>query len=250
MKFSIGTKSLLLQLSSLLLTSVVLSILASLFQVSYSFFLLLFTHACLAALLAHLLKFDWWWMPIQFLFPLCAYFLSQFEISPYLYLLVLIIFSAIFWSTYRTQVPYYPSRTQLISPILKVLEGAEQLRFIDIGSGMGGLIVQLSLAKIDSKFTGIEIAPLPWMVSVFRGWIRRAPVKFQFGDFYRLNLGEFDVVFCYLSPAAMDSVWKKIKAEMRPGTLFLSYEFIVPSVTPDISIQIENQGEYLYGWRI
>lgn len=250
MKFSIGIRSLSLQLGSLLLTSVALSVIAAVFQVSYSFLFLLFSHACLAAFSAYLLKFDWWWMPIQFFFPLLAYLLSRFEITPYLYLVVLIIFSALFWSTYRTQVPYYPSRSQLLKPVLRVIEGIDRVKFVDIGSGMGGLLIDLANHNASGRFTGIEIAPLPWLVSVIRGFLRRSSVRFQFGDFYRKNFAEFDVVFCYLSPAAMDLVWNKLRAEMRPGSLFLSYEFIVPSVTPDISIQIENRGEYLYGWRI
>ncbi|MBC3874976.1 class I SAM-dependent methyltransferase [Undibacterium flavidum] len=250
MKFSVGIKSLLLQLSSLLSTFILLSIASSVFKIYFSVFELLFFHACLAAFAAFILKFDWWWWLIQFSFPLLAYFLSAFNISPYVYFLVLIIFSALFWSTYRTQVPYYPSRSQLLEPILELIVHQKNLKLVDIGSGMGGLLINLSARRIDGEFFGVEIAPLPWLVSVVRSVLAKSKVRFKFGDFYRLNFSDFDVVFCYLSPAAMPSVWEKVKTEMRPGTLFLSYEFIVPNITPDISMEIDVDGGYLYGWRI
>jgi SAM-dependent methyltransferase len=235
---------------SLVLTFLLLSYVSSVFQISFSVLFLLICHASVAAIAATLLRFDWWWVPIQFFFPLSAYFFLQLSISPYIYFFVLLVFSALFWSTYRTQVPYYPSRAQLLEPILELIEDYKSLSFADVGSGMGGLLINLALHRKDANFIGIEIAPLPWFVSVVRARAQRSRAKFQFGDFYALDFSNFDVVFCYLSPAAMPSVWQKVQSEMRPGSLFLSYEFIVPSVAPDISIQIEIDGVCLYGWRI
>ncbi|MFZ6817564.1 SAM-dependent methyltransferase [Undibacterium sp. Ji22W] len=250
MKFSIGIKSLFLQITSLLLTFVLLSFVSSAFKISFSLFSLLFLHACVAAFAAYLFEFDWWWWPIQFSFPLAAYFLSQFEISPYYYFIVLIIFSTLFWSTYRTQVPYFPSHSQLLAPILELVVDRKNLKLIDIGSGMGGLLINLSAKRSDGDFTGVEIAPLPWFVSIVRAAFLKSNVKFRLGDFYCKDFSEFDVVFCYLSPAAMPRVWEKVKREMVPGSLFLSYEFIVPFVAPDISVEVGFDGVYLYGWRI
>jgi hypothetical protein len=48
--------------------------------------------------------------------------------------------------------------------------------------------------------------------------------------------------FAYLSPAAMLALWHKARAEMRPGTLLLSYEFHIPGTTPDLVIQPEGAG--------
>lgn len=250
LRSSVGIKSLFLQLGSLILTFLLLSYVSSVFQISFSVLFLLICHASIAAIAATLLRFDWWWVPIQFSFPLAAYFLAQLTISPYVYFFVLIVFSVLFWSTYRTQVPYYPSRSQLVEPILELTDGYKNLSFADVGSGMGGLLMSLALRRKDANFLGIEIAPLPWLVSVVRCRAQKSRVKFQFGDFYAVDFSRFDVVFCYLSPAAMSSVWQKVQSEMKPGSLFLSYEFIVPSVAPDISIQIEIDGAYLYGWRI
>lgn len=250
MKLSVGIRSLILQLGSLAITFIVLSLIKSKLQVSFSVLSLLFWHASLAAIVSLLLRFDWWWAPIQFAFPLLAYFLFQQQISPHFYLGILLASSLLFWSTYRTQVPYFPSRSELLNPVLDTLSDVDDLRFVDIGSGMGGLLIKLSERRVDGQFVGIEIAPLPWLISLVRGKVWRSNVRFELGNFYQLDLSQFNVVFCYLSPAAMLTVWQKVKSEMAPGSLFLSYEFIVPDVTPDIVVKIDFGGVYLYGWRI
>jgi hypothetical protein len=48
----------------------------------------------------------------------------------------------------------------------------------------------------------------------------------------------------------MDSLWEKASAEMRPGSLLLSYEFTIEGVTPAVTINTSNRGGILYGWRI
>ena len=68
------------------------------------------------------------------------------------------------------------------------------------------------------------------------------------GDYERLDLGDYDVVFAYLSPAAMGALWRKASAEMRPGSLLLSYEFVIADKAPDITIVPTGRGPSLYGW--
>lgn len=135
-------------------------------------------------------------------------------------------------------------------PILDLMVGMKNPRFIDVGSGLGGLLIKLADSRKDASFFGIEIAPLPWVLSRLRGLLLKSNINFKYGDFYDLDFSTFDVIFCYLSPAAMPSIWTKVKTEMKSGSLFLSFEFIVPLVDPDFSLQIESDGRYLYGWRI
>jgi hypothetical protein len=97
---------------------------------------------------------------------------------------------------------------------------------------------------------GIEIAPLPWLISVCRGLLRNSRVKFIRGSYYSWDLSQFDVVFCYLSPAAMPDIWEKAQAEMLAGSILLSYEFVIPNVPPTLIIKIEKDAPNLYVWRI
>ncbi|MBR7798811.1 class I SAM-dependent methyltransferase [Undibacterium sp. FT137W] len=250
MKYSIGVKSLFLQLGSLLFSLACFIVISKSLGLSFSGLTILLAHAGLAAFLALVFKFDWWWVPIQFGFPLLAYFCFFQDIPPSIYLAIASLLVAIFWSTFRTQVPYYPSKSSLILPLVRLIQSDKEIKVIDIGSGMGGLAISLARELPFATVVGIEIAPLPWLISRIHAIAARSRAKFILGNFYNVNFREFDVVFCYLSPAAMPAVWDRVKSEMRNGSLFLSFEFIVPDVQPDISICIDNSDKYLYGWHI
>lgn len=156
---------------------------------------------------------------------------------------------ALYWSTYRTRVPFYPSRPAVWKAVAGLLPDRPDMRFIDIGSGIGGMVHYLARTRPSGQFTGIEIAPLPWLISRARGGLRGSRGSFVRGDYNRLDFSEFDVVFAYLSPAAMDALWAKAVREMRPGSLLLSYEFQVTGVEPQIVLAPCEGGAQLYGWR-
>jgi hypothetical protein len=198
-----------------------------------------------------------WWMPIQLLFA-PALVLTQalafsWQLPPSVFLLVFAVMLALFWSTFRTQVPYYPSGATTWDSVAGLLPAQPQ-RFIDIGSGFGGLALALARRRPDCRCEGIEVAPLPWFVSHLRALRTRlrhgVVTRFLRGDYYRLDLGDYDMVFAYLSPAAMPALWAKARAEMAPGSLLLSCEFPVPDIAPDIVIDHAGGVPTLYGWRM
>jgi len=108
----------------------------------------------------------------------------------------------------------------------------------------------MHIAKVrpDCQMLGIEVAPLPWLISHARGRWRRSTARFVLGDYHKLDFREFDVVFAYLSPAAMPALWQKASAEMRPGSLLISYEFEIPGLPPALQQPIGETGKVLYGW--
>ncbi|MFZ6747605.1 class I SAM-dependent methyltransferase [Undibacterium sp. Ren11W] len=208
------------------------------------------SQAAFAAFLTFLREMDWWWIAIQFLFPVLVPILLIVDISPTYYFCGFVVLTLIYWSIFRTQVPYFPSTSALLPAVLNLLPSDGIVRFVDIGSGLGGLLFRLSAIRKESSFVGIEIAPLPWIISYLRSWFAKSTVRFIFGSYERADLGEYDVVFAYLSPVAMPSLWLKAVAEMKPGALLLSYEFIIPDVEPDLCINIAGKEPFLYVWRI
>lgn len=211
------------------------------------------SQAVLTLLITRWLKLAWWWCVIQPLLPIAAALMLLLPLPPSLYLLLFCLLLVFYWSTYRTQVPYFPSTKNVWLAVDKLLPTDRPVSFVDIGSGLGGLVLFLARRYEAGKFLGVEIAPLPWLLSYLRVTfnIGRQANKSQFlrANYEALDFSEFDVVFAYLSPAAMSALWDKAKKEMRPGSLLISYEFPIIGVEPDLSIYIENK-KVLYGWRL
>jgi len=123
---------------------------------------------------------------------------------------------------------------------------------MDIGSGMGGVLVNLAKAHPDSHFFGVETAPLPFLASWLRirlGRHRNCQVAWR--SLWTCDLSQYDIVFAYLSPAPMERLWQKVQSEMRPGTLFISNTFMVPGQPPQDTITLDDlHGSTLYIWRM
>ena len=191
-----------------------------------------------------------WWIAIQFFFPFVLLFGLFLKLPPTLFLLAFLIFLFLYWSTFRTQVPFYPSNLAVWDAVADLLPKDKGVHVIDIGSGLGGLILNLSKRFPHSQFLGIEIAPLPWLVSKLRAHLARSPAYFMRGDYGNLNFAEYDLVFAYLSPVAMRALWEKARTEMRSGAMLLSYEFLIPDVEPTFTVSPAANIPKIYGWRM
>lgn len=204
----------------------------------------------LAAVVSRLRGLASWWLVIQLLFPMALVTALALQLSPAIPLIAFVALLGWYWSTFRTQVPFYPSGLDAWHAVEGLLPKDRPIRFIDIGSGLGGLVLHLSNKHPQSEFTGIEIAPLPWFASRLRARMTRSRASFVRGDYSGVDFAAYDVVFAYLSPAAMQALWKKANAEMRPGSLLLSYEFDIPGAMPQLTSKPVGNGPFLYGWYI
>lgn len=204
----------------------------------------------IAAAISYLSRLAPWWLFIQAVFPIALVTTLSLHLPPGIFLGVFAILVAVYWSAFRTQVPFYPSGRAVWRAVAAALPADRPVRFVDVGSGFGGLVLHLSAMRKDGAFIGVEVAPLPWFASMLRCWIGRSKARFLRADYSNLDLGAYDVVFAYLSPAAMPALWRKANVEMRSGTLLLSYEFDIPGVKPQIISIPADGGPVLYGWHI
>lgn len=243
--------ALLIQCVSLFVLLLFLTFAWQTFQFKLNLIQVLVSQAVLTLLLTRRFGLAWWWCVIQPLFPFAVVSMLALPVPPWLYLALFLILLVIYWSAYQTQVPYFPSTENAWQALEQVLPQDRPFTMVDIGSGLGGLVLYLSKKYPQSRFTGVEIAPLPWLVSYLRPKTGAGNVQFLRSNYETLNFADFDVVFAYLSPAAMSALWIKAKTEMRPGSLLVSYEFPIIGVEEHLSIYPENassQARKLYIW--
>jgi hypothetical protein len=204
----------------------------------------------IAALLARWRKLAVWWWIIQFVFPLSLFLAVTLQLPPVVYLIAFLTLFVLYWHTFRTQVPYYPSTLAVWDAVAQLLPADRAVRVVDIGSGLGGFVLNLASRRPDSEIIGVELAPLPWLVSWLRAHMSKSRGRFIRADYAALDFSQYDAVFAYLSPAAMSALWDKAQAEMRPGSLLLSNEFVIEHHAADLVIQTEQMRTPLYAWYI
>lgn len=203
-----------------------------------------------ATLLTLWARMDRWWMPIQAAFFPALYAAANLHLTAGIYLVAFLFFLFLYWGSYRTQVPFYPSGRAARTAVMALLPAEPGLRVVDIGSGFGGMVFHLARSRPDCSVLGVELAPLPCYISKLIAWLKQSRGRILRRDYHSLNLADYDVVFAYLSPAAMPALWFKAKSEMRPGTLLLSYEFAISGVESQFTNISQEDARILHGWRM
>ena len=88
-------------------------------------------------------------------------------------------------------------------------------------------------------FTGVENAPATWAIGRLRT-SALANCEWRWGNIWRTELRDYDVVYAFLSPAPMRALWEKVQQEMPPGTLFISNSFAVPGIAAEQIIEVDD----------
>jgi hypothetical protein len=219
-------------------------------DLSISILALVLSQALIATTFSYLLGMASWWRWIHLCFPLAIWVMLKVQLPNELYLVGFIISLSLFWTTFRSQVPFFPSRPVVWKQVAKLMPKDKSVSLIDIGSGLGDMPMYIAKMRPECRLEGIEIAPLPWLVSFIRSKIRCSSAIFKLGDYRALDFSNYDIVFAYLSPAAMLALWEKANQEMKSGSLLISLEFEIPGANPSMRIAGSEHSPMIYVWRI
>lgn len=199
-----------------------------------------FVTGAFAAVLSRFARLDPWWILIQFFFTPAVVLVSAVPLRSEIWIGLFLALAAVYWTTFRTQVPLYLSSRKVRSALISLLP-SHSFTFMDVGSGVGGVLTDLAAVRPDGEYHGIESAPVPWLISWLRVTLgRRRNCHAHFGSLWNCDLGPYDVVFAYLSPVPMEALWEKVQREMRPGSTFISNTFVVAAVAPDRVLTVDD----------
>ena len=205
----------------------------------------------IAAILGRYLGLDWWWIPIHALFAPGLLWTQTFGLPPVYALSAFCLLASLYWTVSRTRVPLFLSSRDATRSVADVLPRDRSFTFLDMGCGLGGVLSSLARTRPLGQYHGIESAPLPFLVSRLRAITGSGRLCITWGDYDELDLSRYDVVYAYLSPAAMSEVWRKASSEMRPGSLLISNSFAVPGVAPGVTIpSCAHDGSKLLLWQM
>jgi SAM-dependent methyltransferase len=206
-----------------------------------------------AAILGLPLALERWWSAFLVVLPPAFVAMLGLELGAGWYGALFLLLLGIYWSTFSTRVPLYLSGHKVRSALRELLPPAgTPLRFIDLGCGLGGVTLALARARPDGTFTGVELAPLPAWIGQLRRRLRGpANARLLRASLWDQALGDYDVVYAFLSPVPMPALWEKASREMRAGALLISNSFTVPGVAPDRVVDVHDaRSSKLMVWRM
>lgn len=145
-------------------------------------------------------------------------------------LLVVLVAASLVW-THPRGAPWVPSSLSTVHQMLNLADVKPNEIVYDLGCGDGRILVTAAL-KYQARAVGIELDPLRWL------WCQiliavlglRDRVRILYGDFFKQDLSEANVVTCYLLPDTNKRLQDKLLRELKPGTRVVSNTFIFPGV--------------------
>jgi SAM-dependent methyltransferase len=123
-------------------------------------------------------------------------------------------------------------------------------RVVDLGCGDGRIVV-IAAREFGARATGFEIDP--FRVLWGKLWIRLAGLSHRarviWGNIYRVDVHDADVVILFLSAKANFRLQERLKRQLKTGARIVSYYHSMWGWTPD-EIGQAKEGHPLYLYRI
>lgn len=210
----------------------------------------LLLHGILAALISLLIRQPPWWIPIQMGFwPTIAWF-QTLALPANIYLWLLLLMVLVFWGTIKGDVPLFLSSNTVAEALSKVIERERSTSLIELGAGIGSVVVPLATRHPHLKITALEHAPLPWLILRWR-CRTLGNVEIVRQNLWQHDLAPYPIAFAFLSPLVMARLAAKVNAEMKPGSVLISSSFPIPNWPSDITSTLDDRRQTrLYGYRI
>jgi hypothetical protein len=204
--------------------------------------------AAAAASICAALRMPWWWIVVSLAFSPALWIGLATSVSPAWSALALAALLLVYGGTQRTRVPLYLSNAAAVRALRELLPVDRAIAFLDIGAGTGTVVDAIAISHPLATVQGVERAPLPFLIAWLRALAGGRRFGVRWGNLWETDLSDADVVYAYLSPAPMAALWEKARAEMRPGSMLVSFRFVIPGVVPTRAIPVGAHALYL--WRL
>jgi hypothetical protein len=149
----------------------------------------------------------------------------------YVYTLVLILgticLASILWSTVRYGIGPLPSSPESREAMLTLVPEPAPERILELGSGWGGLALQLAERFPDSRVQGYERSLIPFLYAKLL--VRRENLSFHFEDFRGVELPPGSLLVAFLAPRVMQELSKH---PGLAGCQLISHSFALPGQQP------------------
>jgi len=165
-------------------------------------------------------------------------------------ILIFVIFLAFLFSfnliilPFTKGVPYVPLKKKHLQAIFINFQFDSKLKIVDLGCGDGRVLRFLEKQGFKNLF-GYEINLWPFTIGTIKNFFTRSNTKIYLKNFEKVNLGQFDIIFCYLLENYLVKLKNKFKTELKPDTKIISYGFQIPGWQPKQIIYTNKKNKNL-----
>ena len=123
--------------------------------------------------------------------------------------------------------PFVPTPRRIADSMFRLARVRRGERIFDLGCGDGRLVI--AAAKRGARATGYEIS-LPTCAFAKLRSLRQPGARILFGDFWKQDYAQVDVIFCFLLRRSMARFEREIWPHLKVGCRVVSHTFRMPNV--------------------
>ena len=147
-------------------------------------------------------------------------------------LIVLFLLSYVISMILNFFTPYYATPRKLVKEIIKKFQLKSNEKFADLGCG-DGRVVWSTYGMYKCESTGYEISPVLLMMiklskAIYAPFNKK--IKFVEEDFFKVDLKEYDVIYCCLPEDELEILSNKFTKELKKGSRVYSYKREIPNL--------------------
>lgn len=143
--------------------------------------------------------------------------------------------------------PWWPTPSAELPRILECLALEPRHAFCDLGAGDGRMVLWAHRAS-GATCTGIELAPLPWLVGTLRLSFAGPCARMIRGDVFRTDLSSYDVLYVWGTDyfSATPRFGRYVRDTLKPGARLVSYQHPIPGLQPARTASGGQRPIYVY----
>jgi len=157
-------------------------------------------------------------------------------------IVICIILFMMIWPRIFNYAEYWPTSMRKSRKMLKLAKLKPKEKFYDLGCGDGRFVI-LAEKEFDAEAEGIEIDLFRYLAAKILAFFLARKAKIRFGNYFRYNFNDADVIAVFLKPKPMQELEKKLK-DLKKGTRIVSHLWKFPNLKP--AKTDEKEKIYLY----
>lgn len=137
--------------------------------------------------------------------------------------------------------PYFFTKRKVMAKIIDEIMISEGDVVYELGCGNAGFLraVEKEYPKV-KKLIGAELFLFPYIIANIQLSLQKTKIKIFKKDFFKMHLGEADIIYCFLNKKTMGELKDKFLQECKKGTQIISYQFKLPELEPVKVVDLEN----------
>ncbi len=157
---------------------------------------------------------------------------------------------ALIWWNLTLDALWQPTDRVTVRRILALAGVKPGETVVDLGCGDGRIVIAAA-REFGARALGVELDPFRALWG--KTWIKLAGLtntaRIVWGDMYKFDISQADVVVLFLSGKANEKLGKKLSTELRPGARIVSYFHPLHSFSP-VRIGKSKGGYPLFLYRV